>query len=159
MRVPLMVTFSSQLTTLALYKLAVCRAIFCPVLRHQNTDAIACDVTATCNHAHLGTWSIRCDMRLLVHTVMLLVTSYCALRRKYSLCALRAPVLHQQKGWDGRGGWGHLQGDMHMVAARLGCQSAMVGIGWANSCPSCMDRLRSCMSSGGAPTPLTHRCS
>ena len=28
---------------------------------------------------------------------------------------------------------------MHMVAARLGCQSAMVGTGWANSC---MDRLR-----------------
>ena len=31
---------------------------------------------------------------------------------------------------------------MHMVAARLGCQSAMVGSGWANSCPGCMDRLR-----------------
>ena len=30
---------------------------------------------------------------------------------------------------------------MHMVAARLGCQSAMVGTGWANSCPGCMDRL------------------
>ena len=46
------------------------------------------------------------------------------------------------KGGTGGGGWGHLQGDMHMVAARLGCQSAMVGTGWANSCPSCMDRLR-----------------
>ena len=31
---------------------------------------------------------------------------------------------------------------MHMVAARLGCQSAMVGTGWVNSCPGCMDRLR-----------------
>ena len=31
---------------------------------------------------------------------------------------------------------------MHMVAARLGCQSAMVGTEWANSCPGCMDRLR-----------------
>ena len=31
---------------------------------------------------------------------------------------------------------------MHMAAARLGCQSAMVGTGWANSCPGCMDRLR-----------------
>ena len=30
---------------------------------------------------------------------------------------------------------------MHMVAARLGCQSAMVGTGWANLCPGCMDRL------------------
>ena len=35
---------------------------------------------------------------------------------------------------------------MHMVAARLGCQSAMVGTGWANSCPGCMDRLRKCYS-------------
>ena len=31
---------------------------------------------------------------------------------------------------------------MHMVAARLSCQSTMVGIVWANSCPGCMDRLR-----------------
>ena len=31
---------------------------------------------------------------------------------------------------------------MHMVAARLGCQCAMVGTGWTNSCPGCMDRLR-----------------
>ena len=31
---------------------------------------------------------------------------------------------------------------MHMVAARLGCQSAMVRTWWANSCPGCMDRLR-----------------
>ena len=31
---------------------------------------------------------------------------------------------------------------MHIVAARLGCQSAMVGTGgWANSCPGCMERL------------------
>ena len=45
-------------------------------------------------------------------------------------------------GGTGGGGWG----DMHMVAARLGCQSAMVGTGWANSCPGCMDRLRKCYS-------------
>ena len=31
---------------------------------------------------------------------------------------------------------------MHMVAARLSCQSAMVGTGWANSWPGCMGRLR-----------------
>ena len=31
---------------------------------------------------------------------------------------------------------------MHMVAARLGCQSAMVGTGLANSCPGCIYRLR-----------------
>ena len=40
------------------------------------------------------------------------------------------------KGWD-RGRWmGHPQGDMHMVAARLGCQSAIVRTRWANSCPA-----------------------
>ena len=31
---------------------------------------------------------------------------------------------------------------MHTVAARLGCQSTMVGTRWANSCPGYMDRLR-----------------
>ena len=41
---------------------------------------------------------------------------------------------------------GVTQGDMHMVAARLGCQSAMAGTGCANSCPGCMDRLRKCFS-------------
>ena len=30
---------------------------------------------------------------------------------------------------------------MHMVAARLGCQRAIVGTRWANSCPGCMGRL------------------
>ena len=31
---------------------------------------------------------------------------------------------------------------MHMVAARLGFERAMVGAGWATSHPDCMDRLR-----------------
>ena len=35
---------------------------------------------------------------------------------------------------------------MCMVAARLGCQSTMVGTRWANSFPGCMDRLRKCYS-------------
>ena len=41
---------------------------------------------------------------------------------------------------------------MRMVAARLGCQSTMVGTGWANSCPGCMDRLkkRYCHLVGGS---------
>ena len=39
------------------------------------------------------------------------------------------------------GEWGHPQDDMHMVTARLGCKSAMVGTMWVNSCPGCMDRL------------------
>ena len=45
-----------------------------------------------------------------------------------------------RKGGTGGDGWGHPQGDMHMVAARLGCQSAMVAL--ANSCTGGMDRLR-----------------
>ena len=32
-----------------------------------------------------------------------------------------------RKGGTRGGGWGHPQGDMHMVAAGLGCESAMVG--------------------------------
>ena len=30
----------------------------------------------------------------------------------------------------------------HLVASRLGCERAMVGMGWATSCSGCMDRLR-----------------
>ena len=37
-----------------------------------------------------------------------------------------------RKGGTGRVGWDHPQVDMHMVAARLGCKSTMVGTGWAN---------------------------
>ena len=28
---------------------------------------------------------------------------------------------------------------MHVVAARLGCRGAMVGTGWANSRPDCLE--------------------
>ena len=31
---------------------------------------------------------------------------------------------------------------MHMVAARRGCERAIVGTRWATSYPDCMDRLR-----------------
>ena len=51
-------------------------------------------------------------------------------------------VLCQQNGCKGGGGSDHLQGAVHMVAVRLGCERAMVGTGWATSCPDCMDRLR-----------------
>ena len=40
------------------------------------------------------------------------------------------------------GGWGQLQGDMHMVAAMLGCEGPWLGLGWATSHPDCMGRLR-----------------
>ena len=45
-------------------------------------------------------------------------------------------------GGRGGGGLGHPQGAVHMVAARLGCKWAVVGTGWANSHPVCMNRLR-----------------
>jgi len=34
------------------------------------------------------------------------------------------------------------KGDIHMVAARLGCERAMAGTRWATSRSDCMDRLR-----------------
>ena len=42
----------------------------------------------------------------------------------------------------GGGGWGHLQGDMHMVAARLGCQKVIAVTWWAASCLGCMESFR-----------------
>ena len=47
-----------------------------------------------------------------------------------------------RKGGTGGGGWGHPQGAVHIVAARLGYKTATVGTGWANSLPGCMNRLR-----------------
>ena len=64
------------------------------------------------------------------------------MRRKDSLCVLVRWFCVSRNGGTGGGGWGHPQGDMHMVTARLGYQSTMVGTGWDNSCPGCMDRLR-----------------
>ena len=49
-----------------------------------------------------------------------------------------------RKGGTEGGEW---QGDMHMVAARLGRQSIMVGTRWANSC--CMDSPCRGFISGG----------
>ena len=54
----LIVAFSSQLTTSSLYKLAVHRAIFLPYVTSSEYRRLARDVTATRNHAHLGTRSI-----------------------------------------------------------------------------------------------------
>ena len=49
----------------------------------------------------------------------LLVTLYCALHRKDSLCTLVCGFCVSRKGGGGGGGWDHLQGDMHMVALGL----------------------------------------
>ena len=48
--------------------------------------------------------------------------SYCAVCRNDSLCI-------SKKGGTGVDGWGHPQGVVHMVAARLGCEEALVGSG------------------------------
>ena len=47
-----------------------------------------------------------------------------------------------RKGGTGGGEWGHLQGAVHMVAARLYRERAMVGTGWTTSRPDWMERLR-----------------
>ena len=64
----------------------------------------------------------------LLVTYSVLLVNHTAQKRK-STCAMRTFYI-SRKGGKGGGGWGHPQGDMHMVAARLGCQSAMVGTGW-----------------------------
>ena len=64
------------------------------------------------------------------------------LRRKDSLCALTRRFCVSRKSGAGGGGWGHPQGAVHMVAARVGCKRAMVRIGWATSHHDCVDRLR-----------------
>ena len=51
------------------------------------------------------------------------------MQKRLSLCA-GVWVLYQQKGWDG---WGHLQSDMHTVAARVGYERAMVRTSWATA--------------------------
>ena len=82
----------------------------------------------------------------------LLITSYCALRRKDNLCALACRFCVSRKGGTGGSGWGHPQGAVQMAAARLGCKRTVVGTGWANSWPGCMSRLRKYYShlSGGS---------
>ena len=71
----------------------------------------------------------------------LLVTSHCVLHRNDSLHVLACGLCVRRKGGTGGGAWGHPQGDMQMVAARLGYEKVMVGTGWATSRPECMDRL------------------
>ena len=43
-------------------------------------------------------------------------------------------TLYCTKGGTGKGEWGQLHCDMHMVAVVAGCKKALVGTGWANSC-------------------------
>ena len=60
------------------------------------------------------------------------------LHRNDSLHVLACGLCVRRKGGTGGGAWGHPQGDMQMVAARLGYEKVMVGTGWATSRPECM---------------------
>ena len=51
-----------------------------------------------------------------------------------------------RKGGTGEGGWGHPQGDMHMVAVVAVCRNTLVGTGWDRSCLVCTNGLRNCYS-------------
>ena len=45
------------------------------------------------------------------------------------LCVLARRLCGSRKGETGGGGWGHLQGDMQMVAARLASEEPWLGLG------------------------------
>ena len=65
-------------------------------------------------------------------------TAHCA---EKIVCALAHWFCVTRKGGTGGGAWGHPQGAVHMVAARLGFEKAMVGTGRATPRPDCIDRL------------------
>ena len=58
-----------------------------------------------------------------------LVTSHCALCRKYGLCTLVRRLGVSRKSGTGGGGWDHTQGAVDMAAAWLGCKRTMVPSG------------------------------
>ena len=66
-------------------------------------------------------------------------TAHCA--EKIVSARLRAGSALAERVGRG-GGWGHLQGAVHILADRLGFEKAMVGTGKATPRPDCMDRLR-----------------
>ena len=53
--------------------------------------------------------------------------SYRAVHRKDSCCMLAQRFCISRKDGTGGDGWGHPQGAVHKVAARLGCNVAVVG--------------------------------
>ena len=79
---------------------------------------------------------------LIFKTLLYMVTSYCALWRKDSLCTLVCGFYVSRKGGTRVGGCDHPQGAVHMVAAMLGYKRTMVGTEWTSSHPRCMDRSR-----------------
>ena len=58
-------------------------------------------------------------------------------------CTFGYIILHSvQKRWDRGSGWGHLQGDMHMVAVVAGYRNSFVGADWGNSYLGCTNVIR-----------------
>ena len=117
---------------------------------------VSCWLTCTCN-CTFGLWFFK------VHPTV----QYLPIRTYIALCSLVWKLWYCRCLWSsqashnkvhfwlhhtahcvsrngGKGGveWDHPQADMHIMAARLGCQSTMVGTRWANSCPGCMNRHR-----------------
>ena len=59
----------------------------------------------------------------------------------HTFCIIRKGGMEEVGGTEG-GGWAHLQSAVHREAASFDFKRAMVGTGWAKSCPGCMNRLR-----------------
>ena len=78
------------------------------------------------------------DLPTFIHTIDLNLTP---LNSTDYLLPVNGNHCISRKGGTRGGGWGRPQGDMHMVAARLGFERAMVGTGWTTSRPECMNRL------------------
>ena len=62
-------------------------------------------------------------------------TAHCT-EKIHSLCMLAGRFCVSRKGGTEGGGWGQPQGAVHMVAARLHCEKAMVRTTWATSRPA-----------------------
>ena len=61
-----------------------------------------------------------------LHWTLQYTFGYISLRKA---CMLAHGFCVSRKCWTGGGRWGHLQGDMHMVAARLGFERALYRVG------------------------------
>ena len=92
-------------------------------------------------HFCFKVYSVHLLIKLISYPFKLFWLHYIAQCAEDGLCALCGFCI-SRKGGTGGGGWGHMQGAVHMVAARFGCEGAMVGSGWGTSRPECMNRLR-----------------
>ena len=72
------------------------------------------------------------------NSLFVLAHTFCIIRR----VGQRRWVGQREVGGTEGGGWAHLQSAVHMEAASFDFKRAMVGTGWAKSCPGCMNRLR-----------------